>query len=327
MRALYFDKVGSLDNLRVQELPEPSPGDGEVLIKVAAAAINPSDVKNVLGKMPMTSIPRVPGRDFVGQVIAGKSEWEHTVVFGTGGDLGFRRDGSHAEYVTVPAEAVVELPPDLNYVDATASSLGYLTADTALRRLTDDWHGTTLLVTGATGAVGSTAVRIALSQGAHVFGTIRSQKDLADRSDLPDIEWIDLSAAPLSDSVRQLTNDRGVESIVDAVGGPLFEQCLASLAQRGRQACLTSVGDPRVTFNLVDFYHREATLTGIDTLRLSFREAAEAMRSFLTGLQQGLFTPPPAGEITLDDAPDAYRAIEAGTAAKKLVIKFDGATP
>lgn len=327
MRALYFDKAGSLDDLRVQDLPVPSPGEGEVLVRVVAAAINPSDVKIVLGEIPMVSVPRVPGRDFVGEVSDRPPEWQHRMVFGTGGDLGVGRDGSHAEYMTVPAQGLVELPPSLSHVDATACSLGYLTAEAALRRLPDDRHGTTLLVTGATGTVGSAAARIAASQGARVFGTAKSQKDLADRSDLPDIEWIDLSAAPLSDSVRQLTGDRGVETIVDAVGGPLFEQCLASLAQRGRQACLTSVGDPRVTFNLVDFYHREATLTGIDTLRLSFREAAEAMRSFLTGLQQGLFTPPPAGEITLDDAPDAYRAIEAGTAAKKLVIKFDGATP
>jgi NADPH2:quinone reductase len=324
MRALYFDKAGSLDNLRVQDLPVPRPRQGEALVRVAAAAVNPSDVKIALGEMPMVSAPRVPGRDFAGEVIDGPSEWQHKMVFGTGGNLGVGRDGSHAEYMTVPAEGLVELPAALGFVDATACSLGYLTAEAALRQLPGEWQGTILLVTGATGTVGSAAARVAASQGARVLGTAKSDKDLADRPDLPDIEWIDLSAEPMSESVRHLTDGKGTDTIVDVVGGPLFEECLASLAPRGRYVVLSSVGEPRVSFDLVDFYRRESTLTGLNTMRLSIGEAAEVLRTLLPGFEEGLFTPPPVQEITLDDAADAYWAVNNRSAPKKFVITFDG---
>jgi NADPH2:quinone reductase len=107
MRALKFYQTGSLDNLRLEEVPMPRPGPGDVLVQVKAAAINPSDVKNVQGKMHETSVPRIPGRDFAGLVVQGPDELLNRSVFGSGGDLGFDRDGSHAEYFVVPANAVI----------------------------------------------------------------------------------------------------------------------------------------------------------------------------------------------------------------------------
>jgi NADPH:quinone reductase-like Zn-dependent oxidoreductase len=113
MRALRFDNTGSLDRLTVAQVDRPKPQPGEVLVRVRAAAINPSDVKNVLGKMAMMTVPRTPGRDFAGVVEDGPPEWVGREVFGTGGDLGFRRDGSHVEYLAVPAEAVLVRPDGL----------------------------------------------------------------------------------------------------------------------------------------------------------------------------------------------------------------------
>src|SRR6516225_3169374 len=99
MRALRFDKTGSLEALKVSDIPKPTPGPNEVLVEVKAAAVNPSDIKNVLGGMHETTVPRTPGRDFAGTVVAGPSHLIGQSVFGSGGDLGFRRDGSHAEFV------------------------------------------------------------------------------------------------------------------------------------------------------------------------------------------------------------------------------------
>src|SRR2546423_14940489 len=84
MRALRFHKTGSLSDARVEEAPRPVPGPGELLVQVHAAAVNPSDVKNVLGAFPHTTVPRTPGRDFAGVVEAGPSEWVGRRVFGTG---------------------------------------------------------------------------------------------------------------------------------------------------------------------------------------------------------------------------------------------------
>jgi NADPH2:quinone reductase len=322
VRGLFFQNTGSLDNLQIADLPMPMPKAGEVLVQVLAAAINPSDVKNVLGKMAETKTPRIPGRDFAGLVVSGDPRWKGKAVFGTGGNLGFGRDGSHAEFVAVPVEALVEMPPEFSYEQTAGIGLEYLTAFAALVRTGAVQNGEAVLVTGTMGAVGSAAAKIAAWKGARVLGTVRSNRDLGKRSDLAMVEWIDLEARPLPESVKELTRGKGADLILDVVGGPLFEPCLESLAQRGRQIAIASAGDGRVTFNLVDFYHKEARLLGLDTLKLSFVEAAEILKSLLPGFKDGVFSPQSVETIPLDEAPGAYRAIAEGSAGKKLVIRF-----
>ena len=326
MRGLFFRKSGSLDELKIEELPVPLPGTGEVLVKVIAAAINPSDVKNVLGKLEETNPPRVPGRDFAGRVLSGDSRWEGKAVFGTAGDLGFRRDGTHAEMVAVPVEGLVEVPPELSYENAATIPLGYLTAFAAIVRTGQVKKGETVLITGTTGGVGSAAARIAAWQGARVLGTVRSHHELEAPNDLPVAAWIDLASHPLPDAVKELTGGKGADLILDVVGGPLFEDCLKSLAHHGRQVAIASGGQPRVTFNLVDFYHREAGLLGMDTAKFSFHETAEILRALLPGFKDGIFVPPPVETISIDDAPRAYRTVYEGTSKNKLVIYFGSRT-
>ncbi len=322
MRGLFFRNTGSLDNLHVEKLPRPVPQAGEVLVKVVAAAINPSDAKNVLGKMPATKTPRIPGRDFAGRVVSGDSAWEGKPVFGTGGDIGFGRDGSHAEFVAVPVEGLVEMPPHLSYEQAAAIALGYFTAFAGIVRTGAVKPGETVLITGTTGSVGSAAARVAAWKGARVLGTVRSGRDLGRRDDLAMVEWIDLESRPLPESVKGLTGGRGADLILDAVGGPLFEACLESLAERGRQVAIASAGNPRVSFNLVDFYHKEACLLGVDTLKLSPGEAAEILKALLPGFQAGIFSPPAVEAVSLDEALSAYQEVIAGASGKKFVIRF-----
>ncbi len=322
MKGLYFRSTGSLANLKVEELPMPVPKEGEVLVKVGAAAINPSDVKNVLGKMRLTTVPRVPGRDFAGRVVSGDSCWEGKSVFGTGGNLGLTRDGSHAEFMTVPVEALGETPA--GFSDEKAASIGvtYLTAFAAIVRRGEVKSGETVLITGTTGAVGSAAAMVAHMKGARVLGTVRSSRELGTRNDLPFVEWINLESRPLPESVHELTGGKGADLILDAVGGPLFEPCLKSLAQRGRQIAISAAGSPLVSFNLLDFYHKEARLIGLDTFELTFGEAAEILKAVVPGFREGILSTPPVETISLDDALSAYRSIDQGNSKKKFVIRY-----
>lgn len=322
MKGLIFRSAGSLANLKVEDLPMPTPKEGELLVKVVAAAINPSDVKNVLGKMSQTTLPRVPGRDFAGRVVSGDPHWHGKSVFGTGGDLGFGRDGSHAEFMAVPKEALVEIPPEFS--DDNAASIGviYLTAFAAIVRTGQVKSGETVLVTGTTGAVGSAAATIAHLKGARVLGTVRSRRELGTRNDLSFVEWIDLESRPLPEFVAELTGGKGADLILDVVGGPLFQPCLKSLAQRGRQIAIASAGNPQVSFDLVDFYHKEARLIGVDTLKLSFGESAEILKALLPGFKTGIFSLPSVETVSLDGALRAYQAIDEGTSKKKVVIRF-----
>jgi NADPH:quinone reductase-like Zn-dependent oxidoreductase len=322
MRALRYARTGSLDNLSVDTVDRPVPGPGEALVRVQAAAINPSDVKNVLGKMPMTTVPRTPGRDFAGVVEQGPSNLIGRPVFGTGGDLGFRRDGSHAEYLTVPVEAILIRPEALSPEQAAAIGLPYLTASAALRAAGLQ-SGETILITGATGAVGSAAARIASWKGARVIGTVQNPAQRDATPDLPVDQYVDLSTAPLPAPVLSATAGHGVDVVLDVVGGPLFEPCLQCLVRRGRHVAIASVGDGRVSFNLTDFYHREGRIFGVDTLKLDFAECAAALREIMPGVEQGRFKPPEHETVTLDQAAEAYRKINDGRSqTKKQVIAF-----
>ena len=107
MKALRFSNFGDVGAvLHVEELPTPTLAPGDVLVEVHASSINPSDVKNVQGKMKQTTLPRTPGRDLAGIIVAGDKEMIGEQIWAAGGDIGFTRDGSHAEYIVIPRRGV-----------------------------------------------------------------------------------------------------------------------------------------------------------------------------------------------------------------------------
>jgi NADPH2:quinone reductase len=321
MKALKYNQTGSLEQLNIVEVPDPTPQSGEVLVRVHAAAINPSDVKSVLGKIPDTKPPRIPGRDFAGVVIS-DSKWKGKSVFATGGTFGLTKDGTHAELVAVPESALVEMPNNLSFAQVTALGLSYLTAWHSLVIAGQLKSQETVLITGAAGAVGSSAVRIAHYLGAKIIGTLMSSTQQAPKDIANNAQWIYLDQEKLPDAVMKLTNGNGVNLVFDAVGGPLFEPCLESLAHKGRQVAITSVGDPRVSFNLVDFYHKQAHLIGVDTFKFSFEECANILRALIPGIEKGVFPPPEIDEINLENSISAYEEVNSGKAIHKKVIIF-----
>jgi NADPH:quinone reductase-like Zn-dependent oxidoreductase len=320
MNALRFERTGSLDELSIRDIPVPRPAAGDVLIHVKAAAINPSDLKNVLGKMHATTVPRTPGRDFAGIVVEGPKELMGASVFGSGGNLGFGRDGSHAEFLAVPALAVLPLPRNASLEQAAGIGVAYMTAWAALVTTAQIRKGETVLITGTTGNVGRIATRLAHRFGAKVIGTLRSSADLAKVGDLPVETWIDLQITELSEGVKASTAGKGVDVVFDVIGGAMFEKCLQSLAWRGRQVVISSTPDPRVSFNLVDFYHNESRLLGVDSLKLSFEETAEILRSLTPLIESGELPLPKVETYPLAQAPEVYRGIAASTLKGKPVL-------
>jgi NADPH:quinone reductase-like Zn-dependent oxidoreductase len=321
MKALRFVKTGSLDDLTIETIPEPTPAHGEVLIQVKAAAVNPSDIKNVLGAMHETSVPRTPGRDFSGTVVRGPAALVGKDVFGSGGNLGFGRDGSHAEFVTVPEAAAVPMPRGFTFEQAAAVGVAYLTASAALVNVAKIQAGEIVLILGTQGAVGSAAARIAHQRGARVIGTVRRTLDLSRASQLPVDLWINLETTDLPIGVREATRGRGADVVFDLVGGPMFEKCLGALAWRGRQVAISSNPEPRVNFNLRDFYHNESRLLGVDSLKLGFEEAAEILRNLTPGFESGEFPPPKVVTFPLVEGPKVYREIYEGRLKEKAVLK------
>jgi NADPH2:quinone reductase len=320
MRALRFQQTGSLDHLKIEDVPNPVPASGEALVQVKAAAINPSDVKNVLVKMHTTTLPRIPGRDFAGIVAEGPAAWKGKSVFGSGGNLGFSRDGTHAGFVAVPVAALNPLPKKLTFEQAAAIGVAYMTAWAALVLTAKIQSGETILITGTTGAVGAAAAQIARKMGARVIGTARKSTDISGLSTSVVNQWLGLDAGDLPAAVFAATAGRGVDVVFDVVGGPMFEPCLKSLAQRGRHVAIASNPDPRVSFNLVDFYHRESRLFGVDSVKITFEEAAEILQGLTPGIEDGTFQPPPIRTIPFSGLIDAYRLLGAGNVKDKLIL-------
>src|SRR5947208_5578707 len=130
-----------------------SRADNEVLIEIKAAAVNPSDVKAATGLMPYAVFPRTPGRDYAGVVVDGPAGSVGREVFGSSGDLGIRRDGTHATQLAVEVEAVVEKPKNLSWEEAAGIGVPFVTAWEGFRRAGMPKNGDTVLVMGANGKV------------------------------------------------------------------------------------------------------------------------------------------------------------------------------
>lgn len=124
-----FHEKGPVSNvLGISSIPIPDPPDNYSLVQVHASAINLSDVGNVEGRFQQTTLPRIPGRDFAGVVVKGPAGSIGKKVWGTGGTHGFDRDGSHAEYIVIPSDFIVEMPENLNFSQAAACGVGFMTA-------------------------------------------------------------------------------------------------------------------------------------------------------------------------------------------------------
>src|SRR6202012_57013 len=118
MRAIQFGTFGDPSVLELANVADPATSKTTALVRVMSASINPSDVKNVAGAMKQTTLPRIPGRDYAGVVEAGPSEWIGAEVWGPGGDVGFTRDGTHAEVISVQVASLRRKPELLGFDDA-----------------------------------------------------------------------------------------------------------------------------------------------------------------------------------------------------------------
>lgn len=317
MKALRFTEFGPPSVLRIEEVAIPEPGEGEALVQVKAAAINPSDYKNVLGSFKSTTLPRSPGRDFAGIVVRGKPH-EGEEVWGSVAKLGIVRDGSHAEYVVVPLEALSLKPKSLSMAQASAIGVPYITAWASLVNAAQIRAGETILIVGAAGAVGQAGTQIANWKQARVIGAHRSSGPIPGTESV-----INTKTEDLPRRVMELTAGKGVDAVLDTVGGPMFEPALRSLRFGGRQAVIASTGDPRVSFNLIDFYHNSSRLFGVDSYGLTSRQVAEIADQLRPGFETGALKTPPIETVPFEKAVEAYTRVAAGQAQAKLVLAFD----
>jgi NADPH:quinone reductase len=293
----------------------------ELLIEVKAAAVNPSDIKAATGLMAYAVFPRTPGRDYAGFVLDGPAEWIGREVFGSSGDLGIRRDGTHATHLVVEAEAVVEKPKALSWEEAAGIGVPFVTAMEGFRRAGMPKPGETVLVMGVNGKVGQAAVQIASWHGARVIGVVRKSEAYEGHANSR-VEVIDASVGDVATRLRELNEGKGADIVFNTVGDPYFQAAHKSLAVRGRQILIAAI-NPVVQFNILEFYRGQHTYVGIDTLGLSSIATGAVLRELGPGFASGHLKPfpiKPNAIYPLEDAKAAFVAV-AGSSRDRVILR------
>ncbi len=304
----------------LEELDLPEPAEGSALVQIAAAAVNPSDVKAGLGLMPYAVFPRTTGRDFAGTVLAGPQALVGREVFGSSGDLGIRRDGTHATHLVVEADALVIKPAGVTLEEAAGIGVPFVTAAEGLRRAGMPQPGETVLVMAVNGKVGQAAAQIATWRGARVIGVVRRAERYEGHGSST-VTVIDSSATDVAGAVMDATGGRGAEIVYNTVGDPYYPAAVQSMAKGGRQIMIASTG-AKVELDIFAFYRGRHTYVGVDTLALSSVATAAILRDLLPGFESGALRPFPiaaGARYALANVREAFMAV-LGSSRDRVVL-------
>ena len=292
----------------------------EAVVEIRGAAVNPSDAKAAIGMMPYAVWPRTPGRDFAGIVLDGPADLVGREVWGTGGELGIRRDGSHATHLVVGAESLCPKPATISLIEAAGVGVPFITAWEGFVRAGLPKPGETVAVMGANGKVGQAAIQIATMQGARAIGVVRRAEPYRGHASGP-VEMVDASATDVAAAIRDLTDGRGADIVYNTVGSPYFEAAHKALALLGRQILIATI-DKVVPFNIFEFYRGRHTYVGVDTLALDSATCARMLEALAPAFEQGALKPFPVRPdaiFPLARAGEAYRAVLDG-AQHRIVL-------
>jgi NADPH:quinone reductase len=321
MRALQFRAFGDpASQLALVNLPDPRPRNGWAIVRVHAASVNPSDVKNVAGQMEGTLLPRIPGRDFSGVVEAGPSDWLGTEVWGTGGDVGFTRDGSHAGLIAVPELALARRPAALTHAQAACVGVAFVVGWMGLADYAGLQKGEDVAIIGVSGGVGRAVAQLARALGARRVLGIDRHPPASGATDASPIDVHLPIDGDVAAAVKARTGGRGADVVFDAVGGVMFETALRCLGHKGRLIEIAATARRRVEFDLLDFYHNESRLFGADSRKLSLIESAAILNKLTPLFDQGsLEAPLVYSVLPLERGIEAYQAVATGGEGRVVI--------
>jgi NADPH2:quinone reductase len=318
-----IQKAASIDDLAPEliSVERPAATDGHCVIEVRSAGVNMSDVKAALGAMPHAVWPRTPGRDYAGVVVDGPSDMIGMEVWGSGGELGIRRDGTHARYLVLKIDAVRAKPATVSMLEAGAVGVPFITAYEGLRRSGLPKPGEVVLVMGGNGKVGQATIQLATQAGATVFGVERGNEEYIGHASGP-VDMIDASTQDIAEYVRAKTGGHGADIVFNTVGSPYFEQANRALAIGGRQVFIATI-EKAVPFDIFSFYRGQHTYVGIDTLALDSLACARILDTLAPGFENGSLKPFPVLAETiysLEDVVKGYRSVIGGS-RERVVLK------
>jgi NADPH2:quinone reductase len=323
MIAVSISRQGPPDVLKPVELPIPQPGTGEVLIEVAAAGVNRPDLMQRQGKYPPPpGASEIPGLEVAGTVVAKGPEVDRW----TPGDrvCALVTGGGYAQFCTAPAPQCLPLPEPLGFVSAAAIPETFFTV---WGNVFDRGHlraGETFLVHGGSSGIGTAAIQLARAFGATVFATAGSKEKCEACERLGATRAVNYHEEDFVQELMASTNGRGVDVILDMVGGDYFMRNIDLLALEGRLLQIALLRGARAEVNLARLLRQRLTITASTLRSRSIEEKgrlAEALeRSVWPLIQSGKVSPVIYATFPLTDAADAHRVLEEGRHIGKLVL-------
>jgi NADPH:quinone reductase len=251
MRAIRFDEYGDYDVLHLVDVPEPDPAPGEVVVKMAAASVNPFDNTVRRGWVPQVAAGLIQGNEGAGVVVGdGSAALPPGTRVMLMGAYGFARSGTWQEYVTAGPTEATKVPDNLTDIEAAAVPVAYVAAQLALTRAVRFEPGMTLLIPGVGGGIGNAAIQLAKAQGVGRVITSAGTTAKAEYArELGYTDVVDLSKEALSAGVMRLTDGKGTDVALDSIGGDITGEALLSVAPGGRVIQMGYPGGTGLTVN------------------------------------------------------------------------------
>ncbi len=323
MQAIEIAEAGGPEVLRISDFPVPEPGDGEVLIKVIAAGVNRPDVMQRLGLYPPPpGAPDIPGLEVAGTVAAlgpdasGVQEGDAVCALVIG--------GGYAEYCVAPTSLCLPVPEALTTVQAAAVPETFFTVWTNVFDRGRLAGGESLLVHGGSSGIGTTAIQLAKAFGATVYVTAGSEEKCQACLELGADAAINYRDEDFVERISELTKERGVDVILDMIGGDYLPRNLKSLAVEGRIVQIALQGGPRVEMNLLPIMLKRLTLTGSTLRPRTVAQKAMIAHSLREKvwplLESGKVRPIIHATFPLAQASEAHRMMESSRHIGKIVL-------
>lgn len=328
MKAVYITHFTGSQCLEIKEVPDPSPQENQVLVRVRAAGLNRADILQARGAYPPPTgySPNIPGLEFAGEVGAVGDQ----VTAWSVGDrvFGIAAGEAQAELIASDESLLTRIPDNLSFVEAAAVPEAFITAHDAIFTLCDLKANETLLIHAVGSGVGLAALQMAKAKGAFVIGTSRtSDKIVRSKEECGlDIGLVVRDPKSFAGSVRGFNGDRGADVILDLVGGEYFPENLASLAPKGRLVLVGLTSGRTAEVNLALVLQNRVRIVGTVLRPRSSAEKAEATQKFaddvLPLFASGAIRPNLDSVFPVEDVVAAYKYLESNKSFGKVVLEF-----
>lgn len=308
MRAMRAESFTGYWGLKLTEVPRPTLATGKVLVRITSAGVSPLDHTILSGGYPRAKAPLILGNEGAGIVEdPGDSSFSAGARVMFCGSYGVSEDGTYAEWIAARAEDLCPIPEAIDDTTAGGLPVAYLTAQITLTQA-GFAAGKTVLAPAIGGAVGNAVTQLARAQGAaKAISTTTSSLKAKQARALGFEDVIDLSAESLVDGVARLTGGRGVDIVIESVGGALTGQALASLALNGVLTSLGYSAGRNTTIDVTDLIWKRASMSGFSLFAQSHSVKATAWGSILSLLTSGKVKPIVERAFKLGEGAEALR--------------------